>query len=655
MDAWSITHSADLSSMGWQTAISFVNGKDPGYIPPCGTQGDVGQTVNSMGALPQDVRNYSEAKKYLQTGAVKTAFSNVSPRLYLSIPASRQQQWAYMTSMQGTASGSGSFPGVLTKQATDDFGVGGWKACDIIDDLINVYACTFEMDQEIKTNYNYDVSYWRVDPYSNILTEFKRLFSGLPIVFQYDTTGGNIKIKPKLPPVTSITIQFAPHTSKALKYNPQKKIRLMLHGFYGERQIKYSIPQKLTMGAFSDDWSTVCTNNQYDIYWGGDSFDGAFQSKVDFDKLTTGSLVYNIGIQDPTLKKFDISSSGAGANTPTGAPIPKIVDISGYRYEVLNSIALPLTTLLSKTEAIQKKTTQSGTNPYDFDRTVSYQTHESFAVAYGESVEDIKVVTRTTRTVTLKEIQIASSTSPTPTPVMFPISYSVVIHTYEDMLKTDRSDIDTAYNTTAIGRKKEVISTTWQLYHQENTAFTTAQPGVDCVLVVKSIDYDPNWKFVFYKTSTSIETFSPIGAAGFKSTITSKSINPATGEIITSVQDGQGDSASYISQNPIGPGFEKILVSSGDGEPEMVNIATCNWNDATNYLNNMLKYYNGSFQYTEIKDEKVCDPAGPTGTDFDPPTDIPGNATPNGVIVSINKNITPKKITTTTVYSYYDV
>lgn len=626
-DAWTVTHTADTSSYGWTTQVSYVPG-----LPPEGFSTSfslVGQTKSTLGSISQLTDIYSEAKEVLQNGTVITALNNIDPIIFISVPPSRIDAWNTLTA-------DSDFEGVYAKNASSDWGEGGWKALDII--RILAQNTNFIVPIEFSA-FDYDIATWKVDPYGNVLNEFKRMFSGIPAVWIYE----NNNVTAKLPPFMTVNPTFEVRKSVSMRYNPQKKVSILVHGGWGKPVVDGGAVETIVhTPEFFEELPAV--------FWGDDivALGIAKTTPVDVPTLMIGKLASNPAVSFKFKEKdiqFQSESDVDVGQGPMGTGA--LYDIESTRHEVLNTIGMSIATLTSRQKTKHYVVyDKSDTSGYAYQETHSYSVHEVFIVSYGDSVDELRSVSFVDKELKFQKI-IRNGAR-----ILAPSAYQVTYHNYEDMLSSARSNITDATVSAAMGRKKAEVMYTFTAYIQSKDTFGADAGDRSCWPIQDVTEMSDDYLFAFYLTQIRTIHYDPLGNGGYRSTEVVQVINPQNRSSTIATSPGSGDASNFVSMQPFGPGYTKLRAIAGDGEIEGINIACCNRDQIQGYADKVYEYYKGNYQLSVTEEVPLCS-SEPT-SDFGVPDEKPGLLTSKGLLVSISKTIAPMKITYNRVYKYYD-
>jgi hypothetical protein len=645
-DAWSIQISGDVSSMGWTTVVSSTAGREPSNFAARGEI--ISTSVNNIHFIPENTKTYSEAKNLIEQGS-RTALLNKEPIVYVSLPANRQDTWGYFSE-------SFKFPNLYVKTASDDFGLGGWTALGIIDQL--KFGVPFTYDSAF-WSFNYDISYYRVAAYGNLMQEFSTLMAGLPIVWKFDSSGG---IQAKLAPFMSTSPQLDTGNI-TVKFIPKKKPCIIVYGGWGPPSSDSNA--QAPTGAYV---KTAVLPQQSDvpIYWGrslpafsSDATSGGLiiddGALVDISKLITGKLdIFAKNIDSSYIKQVDVNVN----NSTQGFQAELDIDMS--RTEVL-AAGMPLFTLVSTTES-KKETAymydQSGdSNRVVGETTITVTANVGSLISGGENALDLHPVTQYIVHTNLTPAMLLDIEGGVPSYKLVVSSLSITYTTYEDMFSSDRKVISANSQTptnAAVGRKLMEETFMFRLFLQDSEEFLSGKrTGVDPVgfgpMNINSRSLDKN-KAILYVTNIQRIQYSPMGATGFSRSIHTLTYDPITGGASVDAKDGSGDSGQYLSQLQFGPGACRVKAYAGDGDPEQINLGFCSsWDKAEDYADNALGYRGSYYEITATTQKTAC-----PDIDFSYPSEIPGNNGDYGLIMSVSKNITPTKSFKTVVYRYYE-
>lgn len=363
-DGFSVSMNANVQQYGLQTTLNVAEDVDELPNFPDEMWGDVISTARQkMGGFYMETTTYSQAKEILENGTVKTQFPVPDPLIFLSLTTERDSLW------QSLSSGI-DIENVFIQSGADEYGVGGWTSHKILDELISEFDLDFTYGTEF---IEYPIAYYRVSPYGSIVNEFKKMYSGLPIIFVYETMGqGNAGIRAMLPAhvVDPLDMEADDFKGKvSVSFQPQRKVQVVVYGDWGEPDFdgeEASFEHIMKIEPLDDVLGT--------IVWFQDSVLGKRGDPVSLDltgKLTGANFE----------KGFLTSGEFTWDHTVNEAYVVN-ADTSGTRYEVLTKGGQTVSTIASRTEHVNRLTHVTG--DIKENRTVQYNVQDVVAISYGE-------------------------------------------------------------------------------------------------------------------------------------------------------------------------------------------------------------------------------------------------------------------------------
>lgn len=648
-DAWTVSLSGDVSSYGLSGQITYTEGVLSSVMTPiinavtgiCGNS--IGQGMSTLGPVPQTTFQYAQAYDILTNGHVQTSLNNVDPIVFVSYAPSRAQMLGFM---QGTT----SFPGLKARDGGTEFGDGGWKASDILHELMTIGGgSSLNIPNSFLmalSTFDYHIGYYRVEPYADILGEFKKLFAGIPVIMQFNVQ--TMVYEPKLPPLCmAYSINYAAQTNISVKFTPEKKVSIIVHGGLGKPDTDSDYYTTNTIH-----YEQVCPNivmdTPFPMQWGQATPEGKiFKQAVIFNTDMVGS------VNGDTKLDYTVKTSTFTDTPETGSDLVNTLRLSGERHEVLSKIGTPISTIWSKTQRLHLNMSNIAYGLVAGGKEVTtYTTNRVKLFSHGESAMEVQAVNLVSRTLTVSTVE--DENNPGIIKRM-PVAYHVKFDLYEDIFSNTKTAIS-ASASQGVGRKMQEVSIQYAPFVVSTPAWSTYTGSgnlVDIQPLTERHDFSTlNKTLVFFEVNRTTRHFDPLGTSGYKSTIVIITTNPMDSMSQSiDVQDA-GDAANYASVTPIGPGYAKIVGKYGEGEPVPISIPVVVKSEALHYAHNVHDYHNGYYQITKIHEQPICADT-PDYTHYIGAFEQPGIMGAYGLVVSVNQTVTPFKCTTTTTYRYY--